>query len=215
MRATSARGGCGSGSQLPTMVWRPGAGRVPRPPWATAGGGGRARHLGTPGRARTQGPGTGGRCRRPPTRSTCCAGGGWEPRDRGAPPAASPGPGGGAQGGVPFMGRGSWAPPRAISASASSAGNSRQRRLSPRQPGATRSPSCSSSWRAGKRPSGAELGAGLAERRKAWRLGPAPFPRALCSQTLSFLPPPHTHTRLPPLCLLSLPFSPLYAILRD
>lgn len=54
LRATSARGGCGSGSQLPTMVWRRGAGRVPRPPWATAGGG-RALHLGSPGPARTQG----------------------------------------------------------------------------------------------------------------------------------------------------------------
>lgn len=114
LRATSARGGCGSGSQLPTMVWRPGARRVPRPPWATAGGG-RARHLGSPGQERTQGPGKGGRSRRPPTRPTCCAGGGWEPRERGAPPAAFPGPGGGAQGGVPFMGKGSWAPPRAIS----------------------------------------------------------------------------------------------------
>lgn len=105
-RATSARGGCGSGSQLPTMVWCPGAGRFPRPPWETAGGS-RACHLDSPGRERTLGPGTGGRCRRPPTSPTCCAGGGWEPRDRGAPPAASPRPGGGAQGGVPFMGRSS------------------------------------------------------------------------------------------------------------
>lgn len=60
LRATSARGGCGSGSQLPTMVWRPSARRVPRPPWAMAGGG-RAHHLGSPGQARTQGPGKGGR----------------------------------------------------------------------------------------------------------------------------------------------------------
>lgn len=74
-RATSARGGCGSGSQLPTMVWRLSAGRVPRPPRATTGGRG-ACHLGSPGRERTLGPGTGGRCRRPPTRPTCCAGGG-------------------------------------------------------------------------------------------------------------------------------------------
>lgn len=101
LRATSARGGCGSGSQLPTMVRCPGTGRVPRPPWATAGGG-RACHLGSPSRARTQGPGTAGRCRRPPTRPTCSAGGGWEPAGSPGAPRRFPWTGRGRSGRSPI-----------------------------------------------------------------------------------------------------------------
>lgn len=86
LRATSARGGCGSGPELPTMVWRRERRRVPRPSGATVGGC-RARP-----RSRTQTLGSrpGSRCRLPPTRPTCCAGGRSELRGSGAPAAAAP-----------------------------------------------------------------------------------------------------------------------------
>lgn len=85
LRATSARGGCGSRG-------------------VTAGGG-RARNRGPRGRTQTLRPGPGSRCRMLPTRPTCCAGGRSEPWASGASAAAaSPGTGRGAQGGVPFTG---------------------------------------------------------------------------------------------------------------
>lgn len=104
LRATSARGGCDSRPELPTVVRRGGAGGAPRPPGVTAGGG-RARKRGPRGRTQTLGPGPGSRCRMLPTRPTCCAGGRSELWASGASAAAaSPGPGRGAQGGVPFTG---------------------------------------------------------------------------------------------------------------
>lgn len=105
LRVTSAPGGCGSASELPTMVWRP---RRKRGPWA-AGLGGVGRRPSAPpgpgGRTQTLGPGPGSRCGLPSTRPTRCAGGRSEPPASGVPPAAaSLGPRGGAPGGVPFGG---------------------------------------------------------------------------------------------------------------
>lgn len=99
LRATSAPGGCGSASELPTMVWRPGRKRGPLGGRVWGSGGGCVYHWGPRGPTQTLGPGPGSRCGLPPTRPTCCAGGSSEPRASGVPPAASsPGPGGGAQG---------------------------------------------------------------------------------------------------------------------